>query len=118
MHHRASAAQALAARLVEGLVLPLLAAEGPVAVSRAAGDAQGGQAALRWQPGGSSSVEEALLDCLAFLAGALQALLVCAVGTFFPLCRQSSFSPVSVASAFHGSRQCTGGKLHVRRGGG
>ena len=89
MYHRASAAQALAARLVEGLVLPLLGAGGPVAVSWAAGDAQGGHAALRWQPGGSASVEDALLDCLAFLAGALQVLLVCALSV--PLAQAKQF---------------------------
>lgn len=64
--------QALAARLVEGLVLPLLASRGPAAVSRAATGASGGvdeAAVLHWRLGIGAPVEDALLECLAFVAG-------------------------------------------------
>ncbi len=70
----ASAAQALAARLADGLFLPLLDAAGPVAVARGAAGGAGGAdeaAELRWRPDGAGApVEAALLECLAFQAGA------------------------------------------------
>lgn len=64
--------QALAAQLVEGLVRPLLASRGPAAASRAATGALGGAdeaAVLHWRLGMGAPVEDALLDCLAFIAG-------------------------------------------------
>ena len=85
--------QALAARLVDGLVLPVLATEGPVLVSRTAADSHAVEAALRWQLGGSMTAEDALLDCLAFLAGAphcAASACVRATGARPHLCRQGS----------------------------
>lgn len=64
--------QALAARLVEGVVLPLLATGGQFTVLRTIGDAGPSEEALHWSQGGDMTVENALLNFLTFLAGALR----------------------------------------------